>query len=255
MRILISGFFLMLFAGISAQTYVHLDHWYNREVNSKTGQPFHYLWTDTENSGFSRLGSIFVSKGAIISTIEKAPKTSDLRNADIYIIVDPDSTSENPVPNYILEADIKVIKKWVKKGGVLLLMANDRPNCEFTHFNQLARQFGMQFDPVTLNPVKGSNWEMGAETNLPDHPLFRGINKIYMKEVASIQTFGNAKKVLVDGSNTLIAESRFGKGFILAIGDPWLYNEYIDHIMLPEDFENLKAAENLVNYLVEKKRK
>ena len=27
---------------------------------------------------------------------------------------------------------------------------------------------------------------MAAETNLPDHPLFAGVNKIYMKEVAPI---------------------------------------------------------------------
>ncbi|MDP2338392.1 MAG: hypothetical protein Q8N05_18455 [Bacteroidota bacterium] len=34
------------------------------------------------------------------------------------------------------------------------------------------------------------------------------------------------------------------------LGDPWLYNEYIDHTMLPESFENLKAANNLVDLLL-----
>jgi hypothetical protein len=38
----------------------------------------------------------------------------------------------------------------------------------------------------------------------------------------------------------------------MAIGDPWLYNEYIDHALLPESFENLKAANNLVELLLNK---
>lgn len=33
--------------------------------------------------------------------------------------------------------------------------------------------------------------------------------------------------------------------YIFAIGDPLIYNEYIDHAILPDTFENLKAAENL----------
>ncbi len=131
-------------------------------------------------------------------------------------------------------------------------MANDGPNCEFTHLNALARVFGFQFNPVTLNPVTGNNWEMGAETNLPDHPLFKGVSKIYMKEVASITTGGKTKAVLKDGDNPIIAETRFGKGFVLAIGDPWVYNEYIDHNRLPKDFDNKKAAANLCNYLLSK---
>jgi len=35
-----------------------------------------------------------------------------------------------------------------------------------------------------------------------------------------------------------------------AIGDPWIYNEYIDHDRLPESFENRKAAENLTELLL-----
>jgi len=232
-----------------AQIQVSLDNWYNNEVSAKTGLPYHYLWTDTLNSGFSQLGSLFTDSGAKLSTLKEAPSPSKLSETDIYIIVDPDTTSENPNPNYIQKEHIKIIKKWVKRGGVLLLMANDGPNCEFTHFNNLSGEFGIRFNAVTLNPVTGRNWEMGAETNLPDHPLFKDVNKIYMKEVASIETKGDVRKVLIDGESTYIAECSFGKGFVLAIGDPWLYNEYIDHKLLPDDFENLKAAKNMVGYL------
>jgi unsaturated rhamnogalacturonyl hydrolase len=37
---------------------------------------------------------------------------------------------------------------------------------------------------------------------------------------------------------------------VLAVGDPWLYNEYIDNHRLPKDFENLKAAENFCIFLL-----
>ncbi len=227
-----------------------LDNWYNREISAKTGQIYHYTWNDTLNSGFSQLGGLFREAGAITGTLEKAPGKKDLGNVGIYIIVDPDTVSENPSPNYIEQADIRVITSWVKKGGVLLLMANDGPNCEFTHFNKLASVFGMSFQKTSLNKVVNNDWNMGAETNLPDHPIFKGIDKVYLKEVSPVKTGGNARAVLADGDDVFIAECSYGKGYVLAVGDPWLYNEYIDHRRLPEDFQNMEAARNLVRFLI-----
>jgi unsaturated rhamnogalacturonyl hydrolase len=110
----------------------------------------------------------------------------------------------------------------------------------------------MHFNPITLNPVTGTNWEMGAETNLPDHPVFKGVRKIYMKEVSSINLSNGAKPVLTDNNNVYMAEVKYGKGFVFAVTDPWIYNEYIDHKYLPADFDNLKAANNLCDYLLQK---
>lgn len=245
---------LLTFNGFGQKT-VGLDNWYNHETNAKTGKVFHYTWDDLQNSGFSQLGDLFKSQGATLKTIKSKADKKSLAGIDLYLIVDPDTTSENPTPNYIMPADVKAISKWVKKGGVLLLMANDRPNCEFTHLNQLGSVFGMHFNPVTLNRVDGDNFDMGAETNLPAHPLFKGVNKIYMKEVSSITLSKNAKSVLDDNHQTYIAETTFGKGYVLAVSDPWLYNEYIDHNRLPADFENLKAAKNLVELLLSKVKK
>jgi hypothetical protein len=238
-----------------AQKTVGLDNWYNRETNPKTGKIFHYTWDDPQNSGFSQFGDVFRSKGAALKTIEARADARSLTGIDVYIIVDPDTTTESPRPNYILPDDIKAISKWVKNGGVLLILANDKPNCEFTHLNLLGKEFGMHFNPVTLNPVTGKQWDMAAETNLPNHPLFKGVNKIYMKEVCSISLSGKAKAVLTDNKQVYIAETTFGKGFVLAVGDPWLYNEYIDHAVLPADFENLKAANNLTEFLLSKVKK
>ncbi len=233
----------------SAQPVVGLDNWFNRETNAKTGKPFHYLWTDTEWSGYSRFGDIFKMRGAQITIVEK-PLASALSKTDVYIIVDPDTTTESKSPNYILAEDVKAIKKWVKKGGVLAILANDAPNCEFTHLNKLMSQFGITFNHVTLHPVTGNNWEMGACTNLPAHPLFKGVSKIYIKEVSDMNLSKNAKAVLVENGKVLIAETNYGKGYVFAIGDPWIYNEYIDHDRLPVSFENRKAAENLADMLL-----
>ncbi len=234
---------------------VGLDNWFNREYNKKTGKLFHYTWNDVENSGFSQFGDLFRNEGCVLKTIGQEPAGAVLGYLDVYIIVDPDTTTESKNPNYILSESINSIKRWVEAGGVLLLMGNDGPNCEFTHFNHLAETFGFHFVPVTLNPVINRDWEMGAETNLPDHPLFKGVSKIYMKEVAPIKLSGDAKPVLVDNGNIYIAETSYAKGRVLAIGDPWLYNEYIGHKLLPDSFENMKTARNLVDYLLAGTRK
>ncbi len=244
--LIVSGFFSLT---TYAQPVVGLDNWYNREVNAKTGAPFHYLWTDTAFSGYSRWGKIFTSRGAKITTLGK-PDASVLSKVDIYIIVDPDTTTESKSPNYILPVETKAIVEWVKNGGVLAILANDAPNCEFTHLNQMSSQFGIYFNHVTLHPVTGTDFEMGASTNLPSHPLFKGVSKIYLKEVASLSLSGTAKSILTENGNVLIAENKFGKGYVFAIGDPWIYNEYIDHDRLPVSFENRKAAENLTDLLI-----
>ncbi|MBP7731199.1 MAG: DUF4350 domain-containing protein [Bacteroidales bacterium] len=242
---------IILCSASFSQPVVGLDNWFNHETNPKTGQPYHYLWTDTEWSGYSRWGDIFKSKGAKITTVGK-PSPDVLKGLDIYIIVDPDTTTENENPNYITRDDAKAIASWVKKGGVLAVLANDAPNCEFTNLNKMMSQFGITFNHVTLHPVTGTNWEMGACTNLPDHPLFKGVEKIYIKEVSSISLSGKARPVLTENGNVLIAECNYGKGYVFAIGDPWIYNEYIDHDRLTPDFDNRKAAENLTELLLSK---
>ena len=252
-RILLLMLVMGLFSSIEvkAQVKVGLDNWFNNETNAKTGKPFHYLWDDTSFSGYSRLGNIFEKEGAVLSTLKK-PTKKELSKINIYIIVDPDTTTETPAPNYIEKDDAKAIVKWVKKGGVLIILANDAPNCEFTHLNQLAANFGMYFNHVTLHPVVGTKFEMGAFTSFPNHPLFKGVNKIYLKEISSIKIWGPAKAVLSESSITLMAEAQVGKGFVFAIGDPWIYNEYMDHDRLPASFDNRKAAENMVGFLMSK---
>lgn len=233
----------------NAQPVVGLDNFFNKETDPKTSKPYHYLWTDTAFSGYSKWGQIFTSRGAVISTVGR-PDSKALSKIDIYIIVDPDSTTESPYPNYIASIDVEAIIQWVKRGGVLAVLANDGPNCEFTHLNMLMTEFGMTFNHVTLHRVSGDNFEEGASVDLPDHRIFKGVSKIYLKEVSDINLSGTAKAILTENGRVLMAENRFGKGYVFAIGDPWIYNEYIDHARLPEAFENHKGAENLTDLLM-----
>lgn len=247
--IYIIPFFLFVTINAFPQVVVGLDNWFNKEINAKTQKPFHYLWTDSAFSGYSQWGEMFTGRGATLVTIGK-PTAAVLSRINVYILVDPDTTTETAYPNYISSADIKTITQWVKKGGVLAVLANDAPNCEFTNLNRLMAGFGMTFNHVTLHPVPGQDWEKGASKDLPEHPLFAGVSKIYIKEVSDINLSGTAKAILTENGKVLMAENRFGKGYVFAIGDPWIYNEYIDHAMLPESFTNRKAAENLTDMLI-----
>jgi hypothetical protein len=234
---------------VNAQKTVGLDNWFNHETNAKTGIPFHYLWTDSAWSGYSRWGGIFNQKGAKTVHVEK-PTAVVLKNISVYIIVDPDTTKENPSPHYILSDDIKAIKSWVKKGGVLVLMGNDAGNCEFTHLNQLSSVFGIIFNFDSYHKVPKDQWDNGAFTSFPNHPMFKDIHKIYLKEISSFTLKKPAQPILTEKGIVFMVESQYGKGKVIAIGDPWIYNEYIDHDRLPADFENRKAAENFTDYLL-----
>lgn len=240
-----------------SQKVVLLDNFYNNETSPKTGKPFHYLWEDTEMSGYSQFGELFQQKGFTLSTLREKPDQKNLKEASIYIIVDSDTPLETANPNYMDIKAASTIANWVKNGGILLMFTNDYKNAELDSFNILASRFGMKFTNLLLHPEKSEsgkprNFNSCASINLPNHRLFKGVSKIFLKEISSIICKNPAKPILVESGQAIMAEANYGKGYVFAVGDPWLYNEYIDHLMLPEDFENLKAAKNLVELLLTK---
>jgi hypothetical protein len=83
----------------------------------------------------------------------------------------------------------------------------------------------------------------------PDNPVLKTAKKIYMKDICSLTLTSPAYAVLKDGDATIIAIARYGKGIVIAVGDPWLYNEYTNG-RLPADFENDKAANDLAKWLI-----
>jgi unsaturated rhamnogalacturonyl hydrolase len=237
---------------------VMLDSYFNNETKKdSSGQvvSWHYKWDELPNSGFSLWGNVFRSHGVQTETLRAAPSPGNLRDADIYIIVDPDTPTETEHPNYVESKDVQVITNWVKAGGVLVLMGNDVGNAEFDHFNQLAQAFGVEFKKDSRNKVPGNDYTMGRLTVSPAHPIFKTARNLYLKELSTLQIKAPARAVFVDGGDTIMAVAKFGKGTVFAVGDPWLYNEYTDGRKLPPEYDNFKAATDLAQWLIQQTRK
>ena len=64
-----------------------------------------------------------------------------------------------------------------------------------------------------------------------------------------------AKAALTDGNMVVVSVAKVGKGTVFAVGDPWFYNEYLDGRKIPSDFDNYKAAEDLVKWVFSKLKK
>src|SRR5262249_47859444 len=154
-------------------------------------------------------------------------------NTDIYIIVDPDTKAETENPNFIEPQHVKAITDWVKGGGVLVLMGNDVGNAEFEHFNQLAKQFGIQFNEDSKNRVTGDTFEMGKVMVGSGDAIFKTARKLYLKESSALALTPPAKSAMVHQGDVIMATAKLGKGTVFAVGDPWFYNEYVDGRKLP----------------------
>jgi len=257
LKLILTATIICIGAYAQSQT-VTLDHFFNSETKlDKSGQslPFHYLWNDTTMTGFSLFGAAFKNNGAEeLNVLFQKPTAKTLASSDVYIIVDPDHLKDNPNPNYVKPEDAVAIADWVKLGGVLLLLANDQANADLVHFNILAEKFGFKFNnDLILHVEDDAHFEDGA-ININDNRIFKTSKKIFIKDASSISITHTAQPVLktFKGEVAMVISS-YGKGTVLAVGDPWLYNEYTNG-RLPKVFENNKAADDLSRYLLKRTR-
>ncbi len=237
---------------------VLLDDYFNHEIRkNKMGRDevWHYKWNEMPDAGFVAWGNIFRSLGASTETLSAAPTASNLNVADIYIIVDPDTSKETGNPNYIGPTHVKAIADWVKRGGVLVLMGNDGQNAELDKFNTLAGEFGIRFNKDRKFEVINNDYKMGGVDIAAGNEIFKTARKIFIKEVSTLTLSGKARPVLTANGETLIAISKHGKGSVFVIGDPWLYNEYVDGRRLPGEYENFKAAQDLSRWVIGQARR
>jgi unsaturated rhamnogalacturonyl hydrolase len=240
---------------------VLLDYYFNNEWHrTPAGDSvrYHYTWEDKANSGFSKLGDIFKNQGFSLASLATAPGVAGLptapgaaalSKASVYIIVDPDIEAENPHPHFISMQDVKVIRDWVTAGGVLVLMGNDKGNAEFQHFNQLAEAFGIHFNEDCVNHVIGNERTPGTIHVQADDPIFKSSLQLYMKDVASLRLTAPATPAIVNNGAVIAATAKVGKGTVFAVGDPWIYNEYIDNHILPAAYQNTEGATAWVSWL------
>ena len=229
-----------------------LDCYYNNEWKpGPAGRPvrYHYVWSDSADSGFSLLAGIVARAGFAPDTLARAPDSAALSRAAVYLIVDPDTPRESPDPHVIEPADVAAIASWVRAGGVLVLMGNDRGNAEFAHLNALAGTFGITFNEDSRNRVTGKDYRPGTFDRLPDHPLFDGVSRIFMKEICTLTAREPAAALFTEGGDVIMAFARYGRGAVFAVGDPWFYNEYMDSRRLPPGYDNARAALNLFTWL------
>jgi unsaturated rhamnogalacturonyl hydrolase len=240
-------------------TRVLLDDYFNHEIRKSkiTGsdEVWHYKWNEMTDSGFYAWGQIFNSLGAGTDTLPVAPNSRTLTGADIYIIVDPDTEKETSNPNYVEPGHARSIAEWVKKGGVLVLMGNDGQNAELDKFNILAGYFGIQFNKDRKFEVLNNDYKMGGIDIDRRNEIFKASRQIFVKEVSTLALSGKAKAVVSAKGDAVIATAKFGKGSVFVIGDPWLYNEYVDGRRLPSEFENFKAAQDLSRWLIGQARR
>ena len=234
---------------------VLLDSYFNDEHkkdDSGRSISYHYKWNEVDNDGFSIFKEAFRNAGASgITMLYRAPDPDVLGSADVYIIVDPDTRKESPNPKYINQDNVETIRSWVKQGGVLLLMANDSANVELKHFNTLAERFGIHFNDDLRNHVKDdAHFKDGALMVDVGNPLLVSAKKIFMKDICSLTLSYPAEPMLKDGYAVIIAVCRYGRGTVLAVGDPWVYNEYTNG-RLPKGFDNDKAVNDLAHWLIQ----
>ena len=230
-----------------------LDNFFNNEWQkgpSGTQVPFHYVWDERDNNGYQFLGNLFEQYGAKLQTLKAAPTASNLSKASVYIIVDADTEKETAQPNYMTEAYATTIANWVKAGGVLVLLGNNSVNAEQVHINLLAEKFGVRFNGDDQLMVKGNNYEQGEVTTEAGNPIFKAGRSLYIKEISSLTVKAPAKAIVKTKDFDVMAIAQLGKGKVFVLGDPWIYNEYVDGRKLPAKYENFNAATDLVKWLL-----
>ena len=222
---------------LAAQTVVALDGYHNAE----RAMPEHYQWEGTSDGSFSKLANGFREHDVELRTLRSRIDAASLSGVNLLIIVDPDTPEETPDPKYIEDAEIDAIVKWVTEGGRLVLLGNDKGHAEFTHFNRLAAHFGIQFLEETYPKVTGKAILVATGK----HPIFEDRLQVYLVEVAPLKLAAPAEPVLSDNGTDVMALARVGRGIVFAVGDPWLYDEYI------ERNDNPRVATNLFRMLLE----
>jgi unsaturated rhamnogalacturonyl hydrolase len=229
-----------------------MDAWFNSQTRKNAlGQIelFHYKWDDDSASGYSLFGRAFQSYGVSLATLPAAPTAAALAHAQIYLIASPDISSKNPNPHYMDKPSGDAIEAWVRSGGVLMLFSNDRDNTEFTHFNTLADRFGIHFNPVLSHHVIGDDHASGEVVIPPGTGIFGAGFTAFMKDTSSITFSGPAKAVVTDHGDIMIAISHVGKGVVLAVVDPWVYNEYADGRKMRQ-YDGFEGAQDLAAWAV-----
>jgi unsaturated rhamnogalacturonyl hydrolase len=232
---------------------VMVDAWFNsQQRRNAAGQEeyFHYKWSDYSNSGYSLLGHIFESHGLTLDTLYEAPTMDRLQKAQLYIVASPDNTARNPHLHYVQPQDADQIEEWVKRGGVLVLLENDPANADIARLDLIADRFGIHFQEVLKHHVIDDQFAPGYIPVTSGGPIFQHPYTLYMKDTCAISLKAPARVLLQDKAGIVMAMAKHGKGTVVAIIDPWLYNEYTDNRKILPQQDNYAAGKEFVSWLL-----
>jgi unsaturated rhamnogalacturonyl hydrolase len=98
--------------------------------------------------------------------------------------------------------------------------------------------------------VIGDNFAAGQIPANGGGPIFRDPHTLYMKDTCTLSLSSPARPLFEDRADVVIAMSNFGKGTVVAVVDPWLYNEYTDGRKKPPMQDNYAAGQEFVKWLV-----
>ena len=237
---------------------VVMDGWFNSQrMTDAFGQKFlfHYKWGFQSEAGFSMFGRIFENYGAHLAELDEEPSAERLKNAQVFVVVSPDIPAKNPAPNYANATDAEELARWVKAGGVLVILENDTSFADLEHFNVVAEKFGLHFNSVLRKHVEGTKWEMGKVVVDGKGPVFHHPHTLYIKDVCTISVSGAARPLLTENGDIFMARAKYGKGTVIAFVDPWLYNEYTDGRRLPAEYDNYAGGVEFARYILEQVKK
>ena len=233
---------------------VVVDGWFNSQLRADAfGHQvlFHYKWDTWDMPGYSLFGHLFQEFGAQTKELDVAPTVANLKGADVYVIASPDNLDKNPQAHFATRGDAENIAEWVESGGVLVIMENDTSFADLDHFNKISDQFGIHFNSVLRKHVIGTQWDQGKILLDGDGPIFHHPHTIYVKDVCTITASKPAHSVLAEDGDVFIATAKYGKGTVIAMTDPWLYNEYTDGRKLPATYDNYAAGKEFARWILQ----
>jgi len=222
---------------------VGLDRHYHQET--RDGKSYHYAWEDTQPSGYSELQKLIEALGAATISVPRAASKETLAAIDVYLLVTPGTPTTDPATKPLDDEAIEAIVAWVKAGGVLVLLNNDKDHAEFTQTNKLANRFGITFNQDVRFGLGADPKRLQMHT-FPDHPFFQGVNKLHMRSICTLSVEPPAEVVYRFEGDAIMAVCAHGKGTVFALGDPWGYNEYIGF------FDNRTALANVFGWLLKR---
>ncbi len=91
---------------------------------------------------------------------------------------------------------------------------------------------------------------MGSVKVDPRNEIFPNTKELYIKELVTLNVSPDSKVILRKGEDIVLATTSFKKGRVMVLGDPWLYNEYVDGRRIPTNYQNFQATKDLAKWLL-----